>query len=107
MSARAQQQEQFVGGGSGGGKSGGSFSYWSMWRQDEPQAKVIQAAISQFTADTGVKVNVEWTGRDVAKKIGPAMAAGKAPDMWTRAPTSSTALRRRTATPRTSRRSWA
>jgi len=69
--------------GSGGsGKSGGSFSYWSMWRQDEPQAKVIQAAVNQFTADTGIKVDVEWTGRDVAKKIGPAMAAGKAPDMW-------------------------
>ena len=66
----------------GSGKSGGSFTYWSMWRQDEPQAKVIQAAIGQFTADTGIKVDVEWTGRDVAKKIGPAMAAGKAPDMW-------------------------
>ncbi|GAA1963105.1 ABC transporter substrate-binding protein [Catenulispora subtropica] len=63
-------------------KSGGSFSYWSMWRKDEPQAKVIQAAIDQFTADTGIKVDVEWTGRDVAKKIGPAMAANKAPDMW-------------------------
>lgn len=69
-------------GSSGSGKSGGSFSYWSMWRQDEPQAKVIQAAITQFTADTGIKVDVQWTGRDVAKKIGPAMAAGKAPDMW-------------------------
>ncbi|MEY9855249.1 ABC-type glycerol-3-phosphate transport system substrate-binding protein [Catenulispora sp. GAS73] len=82
VSACSSSKSSSSSGSSGSGKSGGSFSYWSMWRQDEPQAKVIQAAITQFTADTGIKVNVEWTGRDVAKKIGPAMAAGKAPDMW-------------------------
>ncbi|WP_441246995.1 ABC transporter substrate-binding protein [Kitasatospora sp. McL0602] len=63
-------------------KSGGSFAYWSMWRADEPQAKVLKAALDQFQTDTGIKVDVTWTGRDVTKKIGPAIAAGKAPDLW-------------------------
>ncbi|RJL30092.1 ABC transporter substrate-binding protein [Bailinhaonella thermotolerans] len=64
----------------GGGK--GEFTYWSMWRADEPQAKVIKAAIDRFQAETGTKVKVEWQGRDIKVKIGPAIAAGKAPDLW-------------------------
>ncbi|MFI9787282.1 ABC transporter substrate-binding protein [Kitasatospora sp. NPDC051984] len=70
-------------GGSGGdAKSGGSFTYWSMWRADEPQAQVLKAAIADFTASTGIKVDVNWTGRDISKKIGPAIAANQAPDLW-------------------------
>ncbi|MFI6817033.1 ABC transporter substrate-binding protein [Nonomuraea sp. NPDC050328] len=61
---------------------GGEFTYWSMWRADEPQAKVIKAAIDRFQAETGTKVTVEWQGRDVRQKIGPAIAANKAPDLW-------------------------
>ncbi|MER7582805.1 ABC transporter substrate-binding protein [Kitasatospora sp. NPDC097691] len=71
--------------GSGSGsdaKAAGNFTYWSMWRADEPQAKVIKAAIDDFTAATGAKVNVTWAGRDIAKKIGPAIAANQAPDLW-------------------------
>ncbi|GAA1963547.1 ABC transporter substrate-binding protein [Kitasatospora viridis] len=69
--------------GSGGdAKSGGSFTYWSMWREDEPQAKVLKAAIADFTSSTGVKVNVSWSGRDISKKIGPAIAGNQAPDLW-------------------------
>lgn len=26
-----------------------SFTFWSMWKQGEPQAKVLQSAIDQFT----------------------------------------------------------
>lgn len=70
------------GGSSGGAKSGGSFTYWSMWRADEPQAKVLQQAIKDFTAQTGIKVDVTWAGRNVSKQIGPAIAANKAPDLW-------------------------
>ncbi|GAA0913955.1 ABC transporter substrate-binding protein [Nonomuraea longicatena] len=76
-------------GGSGGDSGspassgkGGEFTYWSMWRADEPQAKVIKAAIDKFQAETGTKVTVEWQGRDVRQKIGPAIAANKAPDLW-------------------------
>ena len=61
---------------------GGSFTYWSMWSKDEPQAKVLQAAITAFTAKTGITVNVTWAGRNVSKEIGPAVAANKAPDLW-------------------------
>ncbi|MBF9068988.1 ABC transporter substrate-binding protein [Streptacidiphilus fuscans] len=75
--------------GSGGGtssggvaKAGSSFTYWSMWRADEPQAQVLKAAIADFTASTGIKVNVDWIGRDIAKKIGPAIAGHQAPDLW-------------------------
>ncbi|MER6299528.1 ABC transporter substrate-binding protein [Kitasatospora sp. NPDC001539] len=70
-------------GGSGSGaKADGGFTYWSMWRADEPQAKVLKAAIADFTAATGAKVDITWAGRDIAKKIGPAIAANQAPDLW-------------------------
>jgi raffinose/stachyose/melibiose transport system substrate-binding protein len=61
---------------------GGNFTYWSMWRADEPQAKVIRAAIDAYQTETGAKVTVEFQGRDVKKKIGPAIAANQAPDLW-------------------------
>jgi raffinose/stachyose/melibiose transport system substrate-binding protein len=67
---------------SGDAKAAGSFTYWSMWRADEPQAQVLKAALADFTASTGIKVDVNWTGRDIAKKIGPAIAANQAPDLW-------------------------
>lgn len=74
------------GGGSGtSGGAGGSFTYWSMWRADEPQAQVLKQAIADFTAATGTKVTVNWAGRDVSKKIGPAIAANQAPDLWDQA----------------------
>ena len=49
-------------GSASGGKSGGSFTYWSMWRADEPQGKAIKAAAEQFTAATGVKVDLQFVG---------------------------------------------
>ncbi len=63
-----------------GGKAK-SFTYWSMWTRNEPQAKVLQSAIKQFTTDTGVKVDVQWQGRKVLDKVGPAMLSGDAPDL--------------------------
>ncbi|MFE3447651.1 extracellular solute-binding protein [Nonomuraea sp. NPDC059194] len=62
-------------------EKGGQFTYWSMWKENEPQAKVIKAAIDKFQAETGTKVTVEWQGRDIRTKIGPAIAANKAPDL--------------------------
>ncbi|WP_027346939.1 ABC transporter substrate-binding protein [Hamadaea tsunoensis] len=66
-------------------KDGGGFTYWSMWREEEPQAKVLKAALDQFQKDTGITVTVQWTGRDVSKKIGPAIAANQSPDLWDQA----------------------
>lgn len=62
-------------------KEGEQFTYWSMWKETEPQGKVIKAAIEKFQKETGTKVTVEWQGRDVKTKIGPAIAANKAPDL--------------------------
>lgn len=35
------------------GGEGGSLVYWSMWEATEPQGQAIQAAVDQFTKDTG------------------------------------------------------
>jgi ABC-type glycerol-3-phosphate transport system substrate-binding protein len=50
-----------------------SITYWSMWNSGEPQQKVIQRAIDQFTKDTGIAVKVQWIGRDNLKKLAPTL----------------------------------
>ncbi|MFB7355852.1 ABC transporter substrate-binding protein [Streptomyces gardneri] len=60
---------------------GPSFTYWSMWNQNEPQAKVIKAAADQFTQDNGIKVNIQWQGRQVIQKITPTLRSGAAADL--------------------------
>ncbi|WP_377268673.1 ABC transporter substrate-binding protein [Peterkaempfera sp. SMS 1(5)a] len=69
------------GGSADSGGNAKSFTYWSMWTRNEPQAQVLQSAIKQFTTDTGVKVDVQWQGRKVLDKVGPAMLSGDAPDL--------------------------
>ncbi|GAA4432586.1 ABC transporter substrate-binding protein [Actinokineospora soli] len=65
------------------GKDKGSkeFTYWSMWTENEPQAKVLKAAIDSFTKDTGIAVNVQWHGRDVLKKLTPTLRGTAAADL--------------------------
>ncbi|MFB7378433.1 ABC transporter substrate-binding protein [Kitasatospora purpeofusca] len=65
----------------GSADSGASFTYWSMWNQNEPQAEVIQAAARRFTEDTGIKVTVQWQGRQVIQKITPTLKGGAAADL--------------------------
>ncbi|MGW4646861.1 ABC transporter substrate-binding protein [Kitasatospora sp. NPDC004289] len=65
----------------GGSDEGSSFTYWSMWNQNEPQAKVIQAAAEQFTRETGTKVTIQWQGRQVIQKITPSLKSGAAADL--------------------------
>ncbi len=72
-------------GSSGDSEGAASFTYWSMWRAEEPQALVLKSAIADFSTTTGIKVEVTWAGRDVSKKIGPAIAANQAPDLWDQA----------------------
>lgn len=64
---------------SSGGGGASSFTYWSMWKQNEPQAKVLQAAIAQFTKDTGIKVSVQWKGRQVVQQLAPTLNTGNVP----------------------------
>ncbi|WP_457100755.1 ABC transporter substrate-binding protein [Microbacterium sp. P5_E9] len=62
-----------------------SFTYWSMWKEGEPQQKVLAASIKDFTKETGIKVDVEWTGREVIKQVTPRQAAGNPPDLFDQA----------------------
>ncbi|MGW8557694.1 ABC transporter substrate-binding protein [Streptomyces tubercidicus] len=61
--------------------AGTTLTYWSMWKQGEDQQKVLQKSIGAFTAKTGIKVNVQWAGRDVLKQVLPRLSAGNAPDL--------------------------
>ncbi|MCD2498472.1 ABC transporter substrate-binding protein [Microbacterium nymphoidis] len=61
--------------------SEGTLTYWSMWTEGEPQAKVIQTAIDDFEDKTGVTVDVEWQGRKVLDQVTAGLAAGTAPDL--------------------------
>ena len=63
---------------SAGGKT---LTYWSMWKQGEPQQKVLSDTIANFTAETGVKVDVQWQGRDVLKKLLPTLTGNDVPDL--------------------------
>src|SRR5438105_1949340 len=67
--------------GSAAAGAGGEFTYWSMWQEKEPQAQVIKAAIESFTKDTGVKVKVEWQGREVMKKLTPSLRTKAVADL--------------------------
>ncbi|MFD0631151.1 hypothetical protein ACFQ9X_05405 [Catenulispora yoronensis] len=59
-----------------------TFTYWSMWKDNEPQAKVIQEALAKYKAETGVTVTVEWHGRTVLDDVAAAIKAGKpVPDL--------------------------
>lgn len=70
--------------GSGGGAEGGgsdSFTYWSMWQEGEPQQQVIQEQLDAFTEETGITVEVEWSGREVLNQVVPRLNAGNPPDL--------------------------
>lgn len=65
----------------GDAKSGDSFTYWSMWKEGEDQQKVLAAAIAAFTKETGIKVDVQWSGREVLTQVVPRLNAGNPPDL--------------------------
>src|SRR5699024_783701 len=67
-------------GGSGGG-GGDSFTYWSMWQTGEDQQKVLADEIEKFTAETGITVDVQWSGREVLGQVVPRLNAGNPPDL--------------------------
>lgn len=66
---------------SAGAGDGKSFTYWSMWKVGEPQQKVIAKAITDYEKKTGVKVNVQWQGRDNLKRLVPALNTNNVPDL--------------------------
>ena len=69
--------------GDGGDKGGKKLVYWAMWSEDEPQAKVIKDAIAKYTEDTGVKVDVQFKGRNGQREgLQPALDAKQNIDLF-------------------------
>lgn len=64
-------------------EDGGSLVYWSMWESTEPKGKAIQEAVDKFTADTGVKVDLQFKGRTgIREGLQPALDTGTNIDMF-------------------------
>lgn len=65
------------------GGNGGSLVYWSMWEATEPQGQVIKAAVDQFSADTGIAVDLQFKGRTgIREGLQPALDAGTNIDLF-------------------------
>lgn len=61
----------------------GELVYWSMWNQTEGQGMVLQQAIDDFMEkNPGVKVEVNWNGREIRKTLQPALDNGQVIDIW-------------------------
>lgn len=75
-----------VGCGGDGGSSSGSgdkLVYWSMWSEEEPQAKVIKEAVEKYTEDTGVAVDLQFKGRNGQREgLEPALQAKQQIDLF-------------------------
>jgi raffinose/stachyose/melibiose transport system substrate-binding protein len=65
-----------------GESSGVTLVYWSMWNEAEPQGQVIARAAEAFTKDTGIKVDINFNGRDIRKTLQPALDAGEVIDLF-------------------------
>lgn len=63
------------------GSDSKNFTYWSMWTADEPVAKILKVALAEFEKDTGIKVDVQWQGRDVLTKVKAALNTKNVPDL--------------------------
>ncbi len=62
--------------------TGETLVYWSMWDAGSPQAIAIQEIIDEYTAKTGVAVDVQWKGRDISKVIQAALDAKNDIDLF-------------------------
>ncbi len=58
------------------------LSYWSMWNEPEPQGTALKQAIQEFTAQTGIKVDISWQGREIRTTLQPALDAGTKIDIF-------------------------
>ena len=61
---------------------GAQLVYWTMWNEAEPQGQVIAEAAEAFEKATGVKMDVNFNGRDIRKTLEPALAAGEEIDLF-------------------------
>jgi raffinose/stachyose/melibiose transport system substrate-binding protein len=57
--------------------------YWSMWNQTEPQAQVLEEGIRDFEKQNpGIKVEINWNGREIRKTLQPALDNRQTIDIW-------------------------
>ena len=57
--------------------------YWSMWESTEPQGQAIQEAVDAYTAETGVKVELQFKGRTGNREaLQPALDGGTQIDIF-------------------------
>jgi raffinose/stachyose/melibiose transport system substrate-binding protein len=62
-------------------QEGGTVEYRSMFNVGEPMQKFLEEAFKEFTAETGIKVNVNWLGRSVITTLRSSMLSGDIPDV--------------------------
>lgn len=77
---------QKAGGGDAGAKAGGSITYLTSWPADTPQAKIFAAAAKDFTAESGIKVDIKELGNGGAADVINASVSGNGPDLFDDAP---------------------
>lgn len=64
-------------------KSDVTLVYWSMWEATEQQGVALQQAIDAFTASTGIKVDVQFKGRQgIRQGLQAALDAGTTIDIF-------------------------
>jgi raffinose/stachyose/melibiose transport system substrate-binding protein len=63
------------------GSGPNSITFWSTWNQGEPQQVILQQTIASFTKATGIKVNVQWEGREIPQKVKIANNTSNVPDL--------------------------
>ena len=63
-------------------KAEGEVDYYETWGEGEPQNKIFKAEADEFTAKTGIKVNIKVLGRTATKSLSSDIASGAAtPDL--------------------------
>jgi raffinose/stachyose/melibiose transport system substrate-binding protein len=53
-----------------------------MWNEAEPQGQVIARAAEAFTKETGIKLDINFNGRDIRMTLQPALDAGEVIDIF-------------------------
>jgi ABC-type glycerol-3-phosphate transport system substrate-binding protein len=62
-------------------KGGDSIEYVAMWNAGEPHAAYMTEMATKFEAETGIRVDITFAGRDVLTKIRSRLLMNDAPDL--------------------------
>lgn len=59
-----------------------TITYWSAFNQGEPQQEMFDTLAADFTADTGIEIDVRYLGRQVTTNLVNALGTGTGPDLY-------------------------